>query len=60
VQEAKSKAEEWGIAGWDKDNITLKDKLNDIAFIPRFELLLLLGILARLSDAGWLVRYEDQ
>ena len=59
VQEAKSKAEEWGIAGWDKDNITLKDKLNDIAFIPRFENQLL-GIVARLSDAGWLVRYEDQ
>jgi hypothetical protein len=46
VQEARSKAEEWGITGWDKDNITLKDKLNDIMLIPRFELPRLCGIAA--------------
>ena len=46
VQEARSKAEEWGITEWDKDNITLKDKLNDIMLIPRFELPRLCGIAA--------------
>ena len=50
VQEAKSKAEEWGIAGWDKDNITLKDKLNDIAYIPKFGTIRAAGGLVALME----------